>query len=223
MDWQRYSYLIFDFDGVLVETNEIRIQGFQVIFQDYPAKEVEQMLAFARRNGGISRYDKIRHFFNHIRGETIGEDQVNHWAQEYSRAVKQAVIDAKPVSGSLEFLKRYHRQFPFGLISASDQAELRDVCRQRQIDRYFVDILGSPALKAENIQCLLSGQGWKAEQCLFIGDTQNDLYAARQVGVDFLGRNSGMVDWTAFPGVERFTDFAELKTADNPRPQRAGM
>lgn len=211
MDWQRYSYLIFDFDGVLADTNEIRIQGFQMIFQNYPADEVAQMLAFARRNGGVSRYDKIRHFFNHIRGEDIDEDQVNRWAQEYSLAVKQAVIDAEPVAGSLAFLERYHRRFPFGLISASDQAELRDVCRQRRIDRYFVEILGSPAEKIENIQRLLNGQGWKADQCLFIGDTQNDLSAARRAGVDFLGRHSGMVDWTTFPGVEAFTDFGELR------------
>ena len=76
----KYQYIIFDFDGVLVESNEIRFNGFRKLFKDYPQEQVEQLVEYAKANGGISRYKKIEFFFNTIRKEPISSKSVNHWA-----------------------------------------------------------------------------------------------------------------------------------------------
>ena len=103
----KYQYIIFDFDGVLVESNEIRFNGFRKLFKDYPQEQVEQLVEYAKANGGVSRYKKIDFFFNTIRKEPISSKAVNHWANQFSELVTQDVLEAKSVKGSLEFLEKY--------------------------------------------------------------------------------------------------------------------
>ena len=95
----KYQYIIFDFDGVLVESNEIRFNGFRKLFKDYPQDQVEELVNYAKANGGISRYKKIEFFFNVILKEQISKETVNHWASKFSKLVTQDIIEARPVKG----------------------------------------------------------------------------------------------------------------------------
>ena len=51
----KYQYILFDFGGVLVESNEIRFNGFRKLFKNYPRTQVEQLVEYAKANGGVSR------------------------------------------------------------------------------------------------------------------------------------------------------------------------
>ncbi len=206
----KYKHLIFDFDGVLVESNEIRFEGFQLLFRDYPVHQVEKLVQFARLNGGLSRYEKIRYFFKEILHESISADNINSLARQYSELVKQKVINAEPVKGSLAFLSNYKNIYDFAVVSGSDQEELRDVCKARGIALFFSEILGSPASKESNISFLVSKTGWEKKACLFIGDSINDFNAARAHGIDFIGRNSNLVKWGLIGNLTVVNDLSEL-------------
>ena len=83
----KYQHIIFDFDGALAESNEIRFNGFRKLFKDYPQEQVEQLVEYAKANGGVSRYKKIEFFFNTIRKEPVSSKSVNHWANQFSELV----------------------------------------------------------------------------------------------------------------------------------------
>ena len=190
-----YRYVVFDFDGVLAETNDIRFWGFTELFGDVPAEPMARFMAFVRANGGISRYGKIRHLYENILGRSISDEEVDALAGQYSALVAERVIAADPVPGSVEFLKGYGDQFDFAVVSGSDQTELRQVCRARGIASHFEAILGSPKEKTENIRELLATQAWDRQACLYVGDSLNDYDAAVEVGISFVGRDSGLVQW----------------------------
>ena len=61
---KKVKYLIFDFDGVLVESNELRSKGFALLFSNYPSNQVKQFMDFVHENWGLSRHAKIRHFYD---------------------------------------------------------------------------------------------------------------------------------------------------------------
>ena len=206
----KYKHLIFDFDGVLVESNEIRFDGFRLLFKNYPQDQVERLVLYAKINGGLSRYEKIKYFFKQIRNEPIRDDNVQLLAKQYSELVKQKVIDAEPVKGSLEFLSNHKKNYDFAVVSGSDQEELRDVCKAREIDHFFLEILGSPASKESNIALLLTKMGWGRKSCLFIGDSINDFDAARANGIDFIGRNSNLINWGLTGNLTVVDDLSEL-------------
>ena len=205
-----YKHLIFDFDGVLVESNEIRFNGFRSLFCNYPSYEVEKLIQFSRANGGLSRYKKIRYFFEEILNEPISVDNIQALAKQYSNLVKQKVISAEPVIGSLEFLSSYKDKCDFAIVSGSDQEELREVCQVRRISDYFVEILGSPESKESNLLLLIAKMHWGKESCLFIGDSLNDLDAAQTCGIDFIGRDSGLVNWSTMNNIPIIKDISRL-------------
>jgi len=209
--YMKYRHLIFDFDGVLAESNEIRFTGFRLLFQDYPVKAVDGFMQYVRSNGGISRYEKIRYFFERVyKTAPISDNEVTRLAMKYSELVKQQVIEAPPVNGAMEFLSQHAAGYDFAIVSGSDQEELREICRTRGIDRFFVEILGSPADKESNLSFLLSRTGWDRESCLFIGDSLNDFEAAQLNKIAFMGRDSGLVHWEQLGDVAAIHDLTEL-------------
>jgi phosphoglycolate phosphatase-like HAD superfamily hydrolase len=208
----KYKHLIFDFDGVLAETNEMRFTGFTQLFQDYPQDKLDCFINYVRQNGGLSRYEKIRYFFAGILGEPLATPAIKEWATKYSRIVKQSIIEAKPVPGSLEFLENFGKLFDLTIVSGSDQEELRAVCQARGMAHYFAEILGSPPEKEINLNRLLTSRGWEKGACIYIGDSINDYEAACNLGIDFVGRDSGLIDWQSIEGVAVIKDLWELSS-----------
>ncbi|MFH1258614.1 MAG: HAD hydrolase-like protein [Elusimicrobiota bacterium] len=205
-----YQHIIFDFDGVLAETNAVRLEGFRLLFKGYPEEEVDQLVKYAEKNGGLSRYEKIKYFFEKICGKEVSDKKLYALAQEYSKLIKQRIIDAAPVKGSIKFLSKYYDNYDFAVVSGSDQEELQDVCKARKINHFFVEILGSPSSKESNLDMLLGKMGWAKKSCLFIGDSINDLDAACLIGIDFIGRNSDLMDWKFVNGITSIDDFTCL-------------
>jgi HAD superfamily hydrolase (TIGR01549 family) len=193
-----YRNVLLDFDGVLVESNEERTVGFRRILADYPADQVEALIAFHRANGGLSRYAKLRHFFSTIRGEAVEEATIQRLADAFSRTVKQQIVKAPWVSGALEFIKAAddHRLF---VVSGSDQAELREILNERAAAHYFVECVGSPVEKLENVLALLKRHRLSPAETVFVGDSRNDFETARAAGIAFIARRSGQEDWSSYP------------------------
>ena len=206
----KYKHLIFDFDGVLAESNDVRFEGFRLLFKNYQENQIDQLIQYAKLNSGKSRYDKIEMFYTDILNKPITDDEIRALAIQYSKLIKQKVIDTPPVKGSLEFLNQNYGKYDFAIVSGSDQKELEVVCRARGIDHFFVSILGSPDSKELNISKLLSRTRWEKKACLFIGDSINDLEAARACGIDFIGRNSGLENWELISNIVSIDNLFKL-------------
>ena len=185
--------IIFDFDGVLLESNHIRTEGFRKLLKrnQFPNEKVEQLILYHEANGGLSRYFKLKYFFKEILRKDINDSQLLSLCNEYSVLVKQRVAKAQWVEGAYGFLSKNYDKYKFFIVSASDQDELREICNIRKIEKYFTEILGSPADKKTNIAYLLTEYGILPENALFVGDSINDLKAAQSVNVNFVARDSG--------------------------------
>ena len=208
----KYKHIIFDFDGVLVESNSLRFEGFRQLFRTYPNDQVQRLVEYAMLNGGMSRYEKIKYFFEEIRYETIPDASVQALSKQYTELVKQKVIDAESVKGSLGFLSNNYTNYDFAIVSGSDQQELREVCQARKIYQLFFKILGSPEKKEINLSRLLSEAGWEKGSCLFVGDSLNDLEAAQLNKIDFIARESGLVEWDSMVNIVVIKDLTQLQS-----------
>jgi beta-phosphoglucomutase-like phosphatase (HAD superfamily) len=52
--------IIFDFDGVILESVTVKTEAFRELFSSEPDCP-DEIVEFHKRNGGMSRYDKFRH------------------------------------------------------------------------------------------------------------------------------------------------------------------
>jgi beta-phosphoglucomutase-like phosphatase (HAD superfamily) len=68
--------ILFDFDGVILDSMPIRDYGFKKIFEDYDDDLVNKFLKYHNRNGGLSRYVKIKYFYNKLLKQEISEEKI---------------------------------------------------------------------------------------------------------------------------------------------------
>ena len=60
--------IFWDFDGVILDSMPIRDFGFAKIFEEFDKELVDKLLEYHTLNGGLSRYVKIRYFYNTLLG-----------------------------------------------------------------------------------------------------------------------------------------------------------
>lgn len=179
--------IFWDFDGVILDSNEVRDKGFLEVLKEFPEDQVEALLAFHRKNGGLSRYVKFRYFFEEIRGESISDEEILKLSEEFSVIMKRLLTNPelliKPIN---EFLIR-NKAKRMHIVSGSDQDELRYLCKSLGIDKYFISIHGSPTPKIQLVQNVLESERYERSNCVLIGDSINDFEAAKANGIDFYG------------------------------------
>ena len=81
--------ILFDFDGVIIDSMPTKTEGFRQIFKDFDPAAVQKILDYNNLNGGLSRYVKIRYFFEEILSTTIEEQEVLRYAEQFSQNVKK--------------------------------------------------------------------------------------------------------------------------------------
>jgi len=179
--------VIFDFDGVLVESADIKTEAFAELFADYP-DHVQEIVEYHRWNMGISRFVKFRYFYKEILKKELLQEEEAVLGERFSKVVLDKVLAAPFVAGAIDFLKKNFQKRMLFITSGTPQAELDGIVRARDLEKYFREIHGSPRKKAEIVNGILSAHDLKAEEAVFVGDAESDLKAAEETGVHFITR-----------------------------------
>lgn len=185
-DWQA---IIFDFDGVIVESGKIKTQAFAELYRPYGDDIVAQVVQFHTQNGGMSRYHKFRHFQEHfLHQPPLTEAEEKQLDIRFSELVVEAVIAAEPVPGAIELIQRQSGRIPLFVASGTPESELKIIVERRGLTPYFTKVRGAPALKKTIIAEILSAYSLAPESVLMIGDAMADYEGAQANHTAFLGR-----------------------------------
>lgn len=192
---ENYSCILWDFDGVLMDSMPVRDDGFLKVLKKYPKEQVDLLMAFHQANGGLSRYVKFRYFFETIRKESISVEKVQELANEFSKVMLKSLHNPSLlIDDSVDFVKNNYNKIPMHIVSGSDGDELRFLCQQTKIDTYFKSIHGSPTSKKELVHNVLQYYKYNASKVVLIGDSINDYEAAQVNNVSFCGYNNKLLD-----------------------------
>jgi phosphoglycolate phosphatase-like HAD superfamily hydrolase len=203
--FSKYRTILWDFDGVLMDSMPVRDRGFEIVLANYPAADLERLLHYHRQNGGLSRYVKFRYFFEVIRNEPVTDGQVLELAARFSDVMRRELVNEQLlIQNSIEFVKREHTNFNMHVVSGSDQEELRYLCATLKLDGYFRSIHGSPKSKKDWVAELIQLHNYERNQTLLIGDSRNDWEAADHSGIDFMGYNNKALQGMGNGYIEHF-------------------
>jgi HAD superfamily hydrolase (TIGR01549 family) len=203
-----YKNILWDFDGVIMDSNPIRDLGFEQIFSSFDKEKVAALMDYHRKNGGLSRFHKIRYFFEHILQQETNDDEVQLYADRFSAIMRDLLCNrALLISDTVEYIRKNKDRKNSHLVSASAEDELKFVCSQLGIDGYFRSIHGSPATKIENVRQLLVQKSYQVKDTCLIGDSVNDAQAAGENGITFFGYNSQRL--RQMPGIAYIESFRE--------------
>lgn len=203
------SNIILDFDGVILESNNVKIDGFYKLFEPFGLNVAKEASEYFTQNAGLSRYDVIRYILEIVLQTSCDDTLLYKYAQRYSDIVKNEVINCKFVSGFQEFI--IETKSNLYIVSSSDQEDLRYICNKINISKYFRQILGSPVKKDENIKYLINYYNLNKDETIYIGDSINDYYATIKNGLKFIGRDSKIFDFTTLQDVPVIDDLTQLK------------
>ncbi len=179
--------IIFDLDGVIIESAEIKTRAFELLFADYPDK-LPEMIDYHKRNAGISRYVKFQHFYEKILGQELSPENEQGLGDRFSQLVLERVIKAPLVMGVEDFLKDNHRHYLLFVVSGTPEEELHYILRQQGLDIYFRGAYGTPRTKPALIKQVLAEHQLLTKEAVFVGDAESDKAAAAEAGIIFIAR-----------------------------------
>ena len=202
--------IIFDFDGVIIESFDIKTQAFRELFKD--SEKVEKIVEYHKQNGGVSRYKKFKYIYSEILKQPLDDKTFNDLGERFSNLVVEEVKKCPYVPGAVEFIRRNSNKLRLFIASGTPEEELRAIVAARDITKYFRGIYGSPTIKSEILSGILNRENLDKKDVIFIGDTITDYNEAAKLGVPFMARiNSLSGNPLLDIDVPRFHDFYEIK------------
>jgi HAD superfamily hydrolase (TIGR01549 family) len=183
--------IALDCDGVLLDSVAVKTRAFASIFAAYGPEAVDFVVAHHLANGGVSRYEKFRHFFACRLGRGITAEEMGDLDRRFTEAALAAVCAAPMIPGAREFLEQGRAVWPLYVASGAPEHELLFIFERLGLTRFFRAIYGSPRKKAESLARIVAecraSCGAAPEEVLMVGDSGTDLEAAANVGTRFLG------------------------------------
>jgi phosphoglycolate phosphatase-like HAD superfamily hydrolase len=191
-----YKSVVFDFDGVILNSNSLKTEAYKYAVQDYGIDYVNDFVCFHKKNGGMSRYEKFKYFLSEMAPENIPNLTIENLLSCFSCFIDKKIDSCELVDG-LDAIRMQYQSAKWLIVSGSDQAELRAYAKRRNIDKYFDGgIYGSPDDKRKNIIQALDSGIIKFPAAL-IGDSKLDHQVAKEFNLDFIfvSKWTDMSDW----------------------------
>ena len=201
MEIKRYKTLVFDCDGVVLNSNQLKIQAYFDVALKHGAdkKQAQALVDHHIKLGGVSRYPKFEYFLREIVKVSVTDAATQSLLDDFGHEVKRRLSDCEIASGLLD-LRKATSDARWMIISGGDQIELREIFIERGLDDLFnAGIFGSPDNKDEILARELA-RGNITVPALFLGDSRYDHVASVRAGLDFIF----LSDWTDFEGWQEY-------------------
>jgi phosphoglycolate phosphatase-like HAD superfamily hydrolase len=182
--------IVFDFDGVILESAEVKTEAFLELYADHPDK-LDAIREYHVSQAGISRYTKFEHIQRNILGLPYTAEVKQRVSAEFERLTRERIFRCPEVPGAGALLLGLRGRALRIVGSGTPQPELDLVVAQRR-------------MKADILRDVMARHRLSPRQVLMVGDGMSDYDAAREAGTRFLGRETET----------SFTDLAVDKVRD---------
>lgn len=206
--------IAFDFDGVIVDSEEAKETAWLSLFKKEPKVSPILTEGIKRYGGGKgSRYDILRYIFTQFeKPRNKIEELVLEYADRYNEIVQHSIHDMGVIPDSLEAISYLSKKYPLYLNSATPEEALIQSAKNLRIQHYFTGILGRPSTKVENLLKVIDQEYVNIKELLFVGDGEDDYAAALKIGCNFVGIRSNLNTWdgTSFPVISTLRDLDKM-------------
>jgi beta-phosphoglucomutase-like phosphatase (HAD superfamily) len=92
--------IFFDFDGVLADSVDVKTRAFEKLFKPYGQKIVDRVIEHHFNNGGMTRTDKFKHYYNTFLGKELNEITLKTLCSKFSELVVDDVVASPEIPGA---------------------------------------------------------------------------------------------------------------------------
>jgi len=206
----QFESIIFDCDGVILNSNKIKSQAFYDTVSNLGDLYARQLADYNIQNGGVSRNDKFKYFKNFIYPDS-NSINIEDLLTKFSSIVSEKLLTCEVAFG-LDILKKKTPNSRWSVVSGGNETELKCVFNKLNLYHLFENgIYGSPMNKYDIIS---NGQkiGLFSDKVLFIGDSKLDFEVAKFFNFNFVF----VKQWTEFANHESFCKKNKILSVNAP-------
>ena len=186
--------IIFDFDGTLILSNEIKRDCYLSVARNWPngeaiATELLDGPAVGDRYAFFKLFSQRVSFMYIDKSLPISEVEL---VEDYSRRVEEALLVCPERPGAMSLIRNLHSKgIVLYLNSGTPLVWLRRIIEGRRIANQFSGVFGGPISKIDNLKRILQEQNLNTKDILIIGDGLDDEHYAFSSGCKFLPISGG--------------------------------
>lgn len=174
--------IIFDFDGVIINSHKVKTLAFYNIFKKYGKAYALKAKKFHLKHIGKSRYFKFQYILENILKLKVTKNEIKLLDNEFDSYVKNKVMKMIPSEYLIKFLKKKHNLVNIYISTGTPQKKIIKILKQKKIFKYFRKVYGSPKSKISHIKEIKKDN----KKIVFIGDSFEDFKAAKHSNIDFI-------------------------------------
>lgn len=178
----KFDQIIFDFDGVILNSHNVKTQAFYKIFKKYGKKIATKSKSYHVKNAGISRYVKFKYILKYFVKKKISNNEINNLSLEFKKICLEKIKKLKISKKLLKFLITNYKVHSFFISTGTPQKEIENILKLKKINKYFEKVYGSPATKVQHIKKIKK----KNSKTLYIGDSYEDYISSKKTNIKFL-------------------------------------
>jgi beta-phosphoglucomutase-like phosphatase (HAD superfamily) len=179
--------IIFDFDGVILDSAGIKLDAYATIYADEDPARLAELMRHAQLHGGTTRRTKFAHYERALFGRSGDAESVERLSQRYTALVLDAVLRSAFIPGAQALLAAAKDKVDMHVVSGTPDEELRLAIAERALTPFFKTVWGAPATKVEAFGRILRDHRYQASRVVAIGDAMTECWAAQELGIRFLG------------------------------------
>lgn len=192
-----FKVIVFDFDGVLVDSNRIKHDAWYDVFGDLPEDEKRVAFEVFPKVEVRTRYVILDEVFKALgRPEDKRKELVQIGAAKYNAITQEGIKRYGLIDGAKELLESASKKYHLYLNSSTPIEALNETVDMLGIRGFFSGIYGRPDTKESALEKIFAIENVDGNQTVFVGDAEFDRNAAEAYGCFFIGILSGFTDWT---------------------------
>ena len=181
-------YAILDCDGVILNTNKSKYYAFVDVANDYFPQFTCKYSVYLQRSIGRSRFAKLDYLIgiaNPAISPSSRKQLLGEMVNSYSLRCREIMLTADINKPFLDFCANRFHSDNLGVVSNSEERELKEVFDQRALSDWFgLGLHGSPATKKSNLLKITQAMT-SFEEVVYIGDTKDDRECCAGIGMPF--------------------------------------
>ena len=182
---KKYDYVIFDFDGVILESNQTKINAFNKTITKETISNKEKFDIYIRKNPEKTRREKFEYYFKKIKKSKFYKNELQKMLDKFSLLLKNELSKCKLIDGVRNFIKYLNiNNIQIYIVSSGSVSEIKDVLKKKNLKKYFRLILGNDKNKYENFKIIKSME--TNSNGISFGDSKNDWQVSKINNLEFV-------------------------------------
>jgi phosphoglycolate phosphatase-like HAD superfamily hydrolase len=188
MAFQAYKLIIFDSDGVILNSNTIKLRSFMALAASVGSSEdAEKISTIITNSKALTRYEIIAIIHNLSTQKSYSNKSCyNDLLDRFSNLTYSSLLTCDLDAG-IYMLKHQSPSSYWVVLTAGDQQETENLYRERGIINLFSGgIYGAPISKQTNLERILEASNARnLHETLMLGDSYSDAELAFAYNIDF--------------------------------------